>query len=300
MMRKSSKSYLWLFAILLACMSLSATSTEMMRGVTVAALSPVWNYLTQSKESIQTFLGDSSIGSAACDADLQKLQIENQQLLAEISRLEELVLQERHLSIRSFPQTDFQLQAMPAQIIFRSPSSWSSSVWLNVGYADNQGLSRDVIAKNSPVVVGSSLIGVVDYVGEHQCRVRLITDSGLTPSVRAIRGAAYKHMLADQLSMLSDRIELHHDLFTNPEEKQLLLRSFKTLQERLKEAGVQATWILAKGELHGSSKPLWRSYSSLLHGIGFNYDFADEKGPERDLRSGVLWIAWIKESLYLC
>ena len=43
---------------------------------------------------------------------------------------------------------------------------------------------------------------------------------------------------------------------------------------------------MAKGELHGSSKPLWRGYSQVLKGIGFNYDYADAYGPARDLRTG--------------
>ena len=43
---------------------------------------------------------------------------------------------------------------------------------------------------------------------------------------------------------------------------------------------------LAKGEIFGSSSPLWRSRSPILKGIGFNYDFADEEGPARDLRTG--------------
>jgi cell shape-determining protein MreC len=121
-------------------------------------------------------------------------------------------------------------EVIAARVIYRSPATWNSSLWINVGRATNE----KVVRKNSPVLVGNHVVGVIDHVEEHQSRVRLITDSALTPSVRATR-------------------EMLH---------------------------------LAKGELYGSSKPLWRSHGTVLKGVGFNYDFPDEKGPSRDLRTG--------------
>jgi rod shape-determining protein MreC len=116
------------------------------------------------------------------------------------------------------------------KVIFRSPTSWGSSLWINAGSDSNTSL----LQTNSPVVLGDSLVGVVDYVGKKQSRVRLITDSGLTPAVRAVRDFTF----------------------------------------------------LAKGELQGSSEPLWRGKKNTLKGIGFNYDFPDHEGPARDLRTG--------------
>lgn len=116
---------------------------------------------------------------------------------------------------------------VPAKVIFRSPIAWESSLWVNVGKATNAQLGREVVAYHSPVVEGKSIIGVIDYVGEKQSRVRLITDSGLTPAVRACRGKL----------------------------------------------------LLAKGEVHGCSEPLWRSQRHLLKGTGFNYDFPDHPLP---------------------
>jgi hypothetical protein len=43
---------------------------------------------------------------------------------------------------------------------------------------------------------------------------------------------------------------------------------------------------LAKGELNGALTQSYRSSSQILRGTGFNYDFADEEGPARDLRTG--------------
>ena len=53
---------------------------------------------------------------------------------------------------------------------------------------------------------------------------------------------------------------------------------------KLKENNVD--YYLSKGELHGCSFPLWRSYGQKLKGIGFNYDYSDAEGSARELRSG--------------
>ena len=165
---------------------------------------------------------------------------------------------------------------MPAQAIYRDPSSWSSSLWINVGEEDNRIMGRTVIAKNSPVVAGVALIGVVDYVGKKQSRVRLITDSGLCPSVRAVRGAAQKREIASLASALIERLDASFDGM-NPS---ALLDQLEALKKNL-VAGWDENY-LAKGELHGSSSPFWRSRRPLLKGIGFNFDYADEEGSKRN------------------
>ena len=45
---------------------------------------------------------------------------------------------------------------------------------------------------------------------------------------------------------------------------------------------------LAKGELCGANHPLWRSRGQKLKGVGFNYDYADEKGPSQELEKAFL------------
>jgi len=113
-----------------------------------------------------------------------------------------------------------------AEVIYREAANWNATVWINLGEKE--------VAVNSPVLKGENLIGLVEYVGKHRSRVRLLTDSSLIPSVRVAREGEY----------------------------------------------------LAKGELYGSSSALWRGRSEILMGIGFNYDFEDEEGPARELRSG--------------
>ena len=171
--------------------------------------------------------------------------------------------------------------ARAAKVLFRDPSLWSSSIWISLGEIDNR--ERIVIAKNSPVLLGNSLLGVVEYVGETQSRVRLITDAGLTSAVRAVRGGKQNSELLNQLEILTEQLRARTDLFFSSEEQEKFLSGLSLLQERLAPAKEE---LLAKGELRGQSSPLWAGYSPTLTGIGFNYDFADEVGPARDLHAG--------------
>ena len=115
---------------------------------------------------------------------------------------------------------------MPCSVGYRSPSSWSSSLWVNIGEETNASIGAKVVAKNSPVLSGTAVVGVIDFVGKRQSRVRLVTDEHLCPSVRVARNGLY----------------------------------------------------LAKGEIHGSGGPIWRSKAATLKGVGFNYAFEDECG----------------------
>lgn len=218
MKRQSHKPYFLLLGVLLMLMSFSQSTTEKLRGSTIATLAPCWECLAS--------IPLTSSPAISTDA-MQKLQLENQLLRQENRRLQQMLQHERI-------SPPFQLNARPARVIFRSPASWNSSLWINAGKKSPDW--EHTLAKNSPVVVGNSVIGVIDYVGNYQSRVRLITDSGLNPSVRVLRNDGT---------------------------------------------------LLAKGELHGSSKPLWRARGQLLHGIGFNYDFPDSAGPARELRTGI-------------
>ena len=250
--KKVSSHYLILGAVLFCWVSLSERVVDEMRYYAMASLSPAW----ASAKSVKRYLSDrpGKFWEEKKEADLSRasqLELENQLLRTQVEKLLQYIssderiksqietlktldqkkdaakfFERRATHLRTLVQQE--LMAMPAQAVYRTPSSWSSSLWINVGEDDNRVLGRSVIAKNSPVVSGGALVGVIDYVGKKQARVRLITDAGLSPAVRCVRGSAY----------------------------------------------------LAKGELHGSSAPLWRSRGSSLQGIGFNFDFADEEGAK--------------------
>lgn len=229
--------------------------------------------------------------------ELAKLQWENQKLRFQIDHAYEWLLFEQ----RNQEQFEFlkvleqkpqcqkkathlretlksQLSALPAQVIYRDPNSWSSSLWVNVGEENNLALGYEIVAKNSPVLADGALVGVIDYVGKKQARVRLITDSGLSPAVRVCRGASQQRELGHQIQALLNLLEKRDDAKD-------LITQLSHLKE--KTALEWEDGYLAKGEVHGSSAPFWRSRGPLLKGIGFNFDYPDEEGLNRDLKGSV-------------
>lgn len=307
MRKKLPIAYCLLFLAILGLMSLPKNSSERLRGTTIALMAPTWQHLLAAK----TFINDAAnphSQMAQNNEEVQKLRLENALLQNEISLLKEVMQQEmrilsqlkaEHKSDHTYETTNLirkrhklelqrllqaQLQAIPGRIIFRSPASWNSSVWIDVGTATNETLNIKSIAKNSPVMVGSSVIGIIDYVGKKQSRVRLITDSGLTPSVRAMRTSTSSPLIKEKINSIIQLVEKNKCLLTTPEEQPGLMSQLEHALQHLSHPRDES--YLAKGELYGASKPLWRSHRHQLKGMGFNYDFADGEGPARDLRTG--------------
>ncbi|OGN62089.1 MAG: hypothetical protein A3F40_01195 [Chlamydiae bacterium RIFCSPHIGHO2_12_FULL_27_8] len=177
------------------------------------------------------------------------------------------------------------LESIPAKVIYRDPNSYSSSLWINIGEKQNENIGRSIISKNSPVVIGKNLVGIIEHVGKNSSRVRLITDAGLIPSVRAIRGGIQNKKAYQALKDFKNQIFSREDLFLE-NEKELLLKQLYLLETRL--LNEKEDNYLAKGELYGSSEPFFRSRGIKLKGVGFNYDYPDEEGPSRELKSGKL------------
>jgi cell shape-determining protein MreC len=127
------------------------------------------------------------------------------------------------------------------------------------------------------------LIGVVEYVGETQSRVRLISDAGLICAVRAIRGGIQNRELTQLVQNLLTHAQVRQDLFATSDEQGRFVDMLIAFQNRLSNWEEEE---LAKGEICGCSAPLFRTRKALLKGTGFNYDFADDAGPAREIRSG--------------
>jgi hypothetical protein len=147
-------------------------------------------------------------------------------------------------------------------------------------------LQEVVIAENSPVLIGNSVVGVIDLIHKTQSRVRLITDNRLSIAVRAARGRQQDHFLLEQLNTLVFSLEKRPNSNCSQEVQEAI-----SALTRLKDQfiPIDQNMYLAKGELQGTGRPLWRSCGSFLKGTGFNYDFSDEEGPARDLRSGLTY-----------
>lgn len=300
MRRRSNTPYLILIGTLLLLLSLPKHVTESLRGTVASFFGPVWDAYAQFKLYSEKKINSDII----VQEELSKSLLENELLKMELSRLNDILKSElnlqtylkelgapEELSSKLTQQRRKQLRellkvemgALPAKVVYRSPSAWNSTLWINVG-------SDKGIEKNSPVLVGDAIIGVIDYVGGRQSRVRMITDSALTPAVRIVRGALQQEHISLQLDELEDYLLRHTELFDSGEQKSILLGILQKLQRRLQSTST--TLMLAKGEIQGSGAPLWRSGGKFLQGVGFNYDFADEDGGARDLRTGKLENDW--------
>lgn len=271
--------------------------------MSVAALSPSWMGLSSAKEGVFKVAAIWPSGgyytSPEMKNELEGLKLENHNLLTQVELLkaqvdlEKLVGEEAELlkqfvkddayakrrKAEIFRLIDLYTPAVIGKVIFRETASWSSSFWINLGEKTNQDLGKTVIAKNSPVVAGTSLLGIIEYVGEHRSRVRLITDASIVPSVRVLRGGQQKQVIALQtkklLEMLNGCEEISQD--------HSLKKELQDFYQKLNPSGVN--FYLAKGELRGMRSPLFRSRHALLQGVGFNYDFDDEEGSAQDLKS---------------
>ncbi len=230
------------------------------------------------------------------------LKTENHLLYLELARLKEWVLQEERLEGEGQDLVTFafkqeepffqrrkeylanllnaQLCALPAKVIFREPATWSNVIWINIGERDNRAMGVEIVAKNSPVVIGKAVVGVVERVTESKSQVRLITDRTLALSVRSSRGSGQNRLLSEYLTNVINLLSLRNDLYRAKE----MANALDGFRQQLELC--EKDLFLAKGELHGASAPLWRVPSQTLKGVGFNYDFTDEEGPARNLRTG--------------
>lgn len=215
MRNKQNLYYMAAIAAILLMLVGSKAAMVWMRGSAAAGAGSFWNRLA----------GMKSLKEAPYFEELETLKVQNFLLESELYRLKEVY---EAVSQRTY---DWQVDSIPARIIYRSPASWDSFAWINIGS------DQEPLVKNSVVTSGTAVVGVIEQVNRRQSSIRLITDSRLTPSVRVKRQVG------------------------------------------------EETFYLAKGFLKGSSKVQWRRRAKHLQGFGFNYDFDDEYGSSRDLRS---------------
>lgn len=280
------KGYLLFFFLLFAIFSVPGERAKGLRAGFVGAISPSWQ----------------KMGSAKIADCADRKSLENEALRAQVAKLRELVLlegrtlqMERHaLKIKANENDDYyarrlnylaeniqkQMQALPAHVIFRESGLWTSGVWINVGEKDNRALKRTIVAKNSPVLHGNALVGVVEQVEESRALIRLMTDAAVAPSVRAVRGGEQNRAIAQEIDALIGQLSLREDLAISRE----LIPALKNARASFDSA--ERALYLAKGTLNGAVHSKWRARASKLRGIGFNSDFADEEGAVRHLRTG--------------
>lgn len=79
--------------------------------------------------------------------------------------------------------------ALQGKVVLREPAFWSSLLWIDLGESDNEKMALRIVAEGSPVVLGDSVVGVIDLVQRCRSRVRLIIDPSLVVAVRATRSS---------------------------------------------------------------------------------------------------------------
>ncbi|MDE3045045.1 MAG: hypothetical protein KGJ02_00145 [Verrucomicrobiota bacterium] len=289
------RSFFLLPVFLFLLLSLPEGASNRLRSRTVALLSPFWKLGDAARKPLVPVAPVSS-------QEVNSLQLENHQLRSQLDLVYEWLSSEKRLrdqidvfrELKGEPKEFIerrtkemkallQKQAMAAfgRIIYRDPNSWSSSCWIDVGEEDNEALGQPIVAKNSPVVAGASLVGIVEYVGKRHSRVRLITDSGLKIAVRAVRGSIQEREMASLVHVLLDRLQRY-----SQGKEQVAVDGLAQLEKKFPVRWSDS--YLAKGEVFGSSATYFRSLKSTLKGVGFNCDVSDAEGPARDLRSGIL------------
>jgi cell shape-determining protein MreC len=305
MRKKIPATYFLLLLLLLLLLSASRELTEQIRGTALAFAAPTWQQLASIKSWMSRAASKPPEEDFCSLEAFQTLQLENKLLYTELRHIKESLQREKLLLDQLLQVSEIDKEsaadlkkkqrlqrkklanlvaATPGKVIFRSLALWNSSLWIDLGEHTNSTHGKTVVAKNSPVLSGTSLVGVVDYVGKHQSRVRLITDSGLTPSVRVKREKDADALIKEKIIHLLLLLEKQRGP-GNKETAEALENALKSSLLSLNKKE-NSCWYLAKGELQGTSKPLWRTSRHLLKGHGFNYDYADGEGPARDLRTG--------------
>ena len=277
-------------SVIVVALSIPVGSSERFRGGIVSMTRPLWEGVQAVTHAIAKPFSSISFSAKSkvvvLNAEKEKLTLENLHLHDDLNVMRDILADEQRLIYHPDSVKDLGITvSIPAKVIYRDPASWSSSLWLNVGTDNNKTIGSIVVAKDSPVVVGTDLVGVVDCVGKKQCRIRLITDSGLNPSVRTTRGQQQAHLIKEKISsirkFLDDGLQ---GLMPDEENVGFLKRYLEEWEMMLSKQSEE--WRLAKGTLSGSSAPLWKSGGRILKGTGFNYDYADKEGDARDLLTG--------------
>ncbi len=149
-----------------------------------------------------------------------------------------------------------------ARVILREPSSWSSTIWINVGEKDNH--SFPIVQKGSPVLIGKAVIGVIDEVEKKRSKVKLISDPSLAISIKT---AAYAPApwIADKLFSLKQWIQA----LPSPLLQQELLEQLEAMEKTIFSYPSPPSSPEVLGYTAGSYISIQGSISNLLQGNFF-------------------------------
>jgi len=192
---------------LVVALSIPEAISRKCRGAAAWAAAPIW-------AAVQGMDGGLST-EEALRLRIQHLEGENHQLKLQLQ-------QQQH--------SQEQNGGIMAQVLAREAGLWDRFVWINVG-RQTEG-TQGILSRYSPVVVGTTLVGVVDYVGRRQSLVRLVTDPSCCPAVE-ISGRSDQQGVAvlsgQLLRLLQVQQESSSRLHINAGELRRLLQALSTL-----------------------------------------------------------------------
>lgn len=271
-------------------------SVDAFRGGVLALTTPLWSKITSSENGSKHTLHKLEQENAALTSQLNFVKewlLSEDRLDREIEHLDTLAendsfLERRRLSV--LHRIESEIHSVPAKVIYREPATWSQMMWIDVGDDDNSNLAMRVIQKNSPVLAGNRLVGILEKVERKKALVRLLTDPTLNIAVRVVRGGEKQRNIVEHIDTLIGLLK-HDDKHA---------RKIKELEIFKEQLDVnEKDLFLAKGVLHGFSSPSGRSYTHKLLGEGFNYDFDDAEGERKDLRTGMTYFGTEQKQISL-
>ena len=265
-------------------LSMPKSAADKLRSQALPLSVSVWNACAMG----QQILCAGPCNFSQNPSELESLQIENDALKDQIERIFCWLKHQDHLEFLQAEDAkdliDQTKRYLTGKVIFREPASWSQFIWIDIGTDANKGSLEPILAKNSPVIVNSSLVGVVDECYKKRSLVRLITDENVCPAVRVKRGSIQTRIIKESIDSLLHYLPIQQDIFPNANEYQSFLDKLSWLNSCLTQE--REDRFFAKGQLQGLSEPLWRCGDKTLRGFGFQWDRGDEYGPAREITSG--------------
>lgn len=242
--------YILVGIVLFSCLSLSKNSQEFLRDKTVA-------------------ITTSFIKKYGDDNTKEPVIKDNFLLREKIQVLTDLLssLKQKRLVPPTFPSIlePYFSNMVACKILHRDITHWSNFLWVNVGKIHG-------IRKQSPVLSEGVLVGIVDYVGEKQSRIRLITDLKVNPSVISCRDGMESFQIKTLIHQLQNLI-LKMTIDNKMQQEWI-----ETLEKIVEEIPINTkNTFSARGVLLGSPSPL-KENKNILIGEGFyNTDKSDQQ-----------------------
>lgn len=157
-----------LVAVLLAlviALSLPPFDVRRIRGAAALLATPLWSQIVALRSDLSP--------EDALKERVRQLELERTML---VQRLKEAAAE---------ATGPVQAQGVKARVLAREPGAWNRFLWVDAG-RETVG-EEGPLQKQSPVVFGDAVVGVVEYVGRKQSLVRLITDPQCSLAVQVAK-----------------------------------------------------------------------------------------------------------------